>query len=139
MYQHLSGVKAIGAMSPCYEVHLVIVMRSSAWVHMDTILLPHHFFIRVDEMSAPVAVSSLVELGPVLHPALSVVDYQCRPLQQRSSSNTPQTGPTLPPSGPCCRQQPPPPAEELQCLGHQVVPYRDNHHANNVIKVIFVF
>ena len=65
--------------------------------------------------------------------------YQCRPLQQRSSSNTPQTGPTLPLPGPCWWQQPTPPAEELQCLGHQVVPYRDNNHANNVIKVIFVF
>ena len=58
--------------------------------------------------------------------------YQCRPLRQRSSSNTPQTGPTLPPSGPCCRQQPPPPAEELQCLGHQVVPI-SCEYANNVI------
>ena len=31
-------------------------------------------FIRVYEMSAPVAVSSLAELRPVRHPALGVVD-----------------------------------------------------------------
>ena len=37
-------------------------------------LLPHHLVVWVDEVSAPVVVSSLVELWPVRHPALSVVD-----------------------------------------------------------------
>ena len=36
--------------------------------------LPHHFIVRVDEVSAPVVRSARVELWPVLHPALSVVD-----------------------------------------------------------------
>ena len=54
------------------------------------------------------------------------------------SSSTPQTGPALPPPGPCCRQQPPPPAEELQCLGHQVVPI-SFEYANNVILTFILY
>ena len=53
------------------------------------------------------------------------------------SSSTPQTGPTLPPPGPCCRQQPTPPAEELQCLGHQVVPI--SYEYAIIVILIFVF
>ena len=36
--------------------------------------LPHHFIVRVDEVSAPVTVSPCVQAGQVRHPALSVVD-----------------------------------------------------------------
>ena len=53
-----------------------------------------------------------------------------------TAAATPQTGPMLPLLGPCCRQQTPPPAEELQCLGHQVVPI-SFEYANNVILTLY--